>query len=266
MILAEVIIIKIGFIGMGKCGMSLAYYFRSEGAEVIGFSSRHTEKNDDFKILTDRELVNDSDVIFITAADDDIPAVWERIREFDLSKKIVCHCSGSLPSGIFKGANPDMVCSVHPMLAFSSGHTSPKAVREACFTLEGGIRAADTVKKILKNNRVVKISAENKALYHTAACFASNFAVSVCETAELLLLKCGFSREDAHSALVPLIRENTENIISMGTHKAVTGPAARGDIKTIASHSEALKYDNDTLKLYSLLTDVILKMKEERKI
>ena len=40
----------IGFIGAGKCGMSLAYYFRSKGVNVIGFSSR-SNNTEDFEAL-----------------------------------------------------------------------------------------------------------------------------------------------------------------------------------------------------------------------
>lgn len=35
-----------GFIGAGKCGMSLAYYFRSKGIKISGFSSRGNNTED----------------------------------------------------------------------------------------------------------------------------------------------------------------------------------------------------------------------------
>lgn len=55
----------IGFIGAGKCGMSLAYYFRSKGVNVIGFSSR-SNNTEDFELYSREKLINNSDIIFIT--------------------------------------------------------------------------------------------------------------------------------------------------------------------------------------------------------
>ncbi|MCD8390682.1 MAG: DUF2520 domain-containing protein [Firmicutes bacterium] len=261
-----VIIVKIGFIGAGKCGLSLAHYFRSEGITVTGFSSRHARSIKDFNVLTYKDLVNGSDVIFITTADIGIAAAWERISAYDLSGKIICHCSGSLPSGVFSGADPDKVCSVHPMLAFSSGNTSIEAVSNAYFTVEGGKGAVERVKGILAHckNNVIEIKAEDKPLYHAAACFASNFVVSVCETAERLLMTCGFDRRDAHKALVPLMLANMKNIANRGTRDALTGPASRGDFDTLNVHLAAIG-DGDTREMYKLLTAVILDMKSDER-
>lgn len=120
----------IGFIGAGKCGMSLAYYFRSKGVNVIGFSSR-SNNTEDFELYSREKLINNSDIIFITTNDDNIQTVWNKIKDMNLKEKIICHCSGSVSSEIFKGADSENVCSVHPMLAFNSKHTSLNAISNA---------------------------------------------------------------------------------------------------------------------------------------
>ena len=247
----------IGFIGAGKCGMSLAYYFRSKGINVRGFSSRSNDI-EDFELFSCDELVKASDIIFITVTDTAIPEVWESISGMDLEGKIICNCSGSLSSEIFSGANHDMVCSVHPMLAFNSRHTSIDAVEQAFFTVEGGKYAVSSVSEILSlcNNKFRIINARDKAKYHAASCFASNFVVAVCDKAVRLLSECGFNETEARDALAPLMRNNMENIISCGAAGAITGPAARRDFVTIERHMDAL--DEKTAALYSALTDVIL--------
>ena len=81
----------IGFIGAGKCGLSLAYYFRDKGVKVSGFSVRDDffkkaelssscGSDFDFDILPRDELVSRSDMVFITVNDASIPEVWESIR------------------------------------------------------------------------------------------------------------------------------------------------------------------------------------------
>jgi prephenate dehydrogenase len=158
--------------------MSLAYYFRSKGVNVIGFSSR-SNNTEDFELYSREKLINNSDIIFITTNDDNIQTVWNKIKDMNLKEKIICHCSGSVSSEIFKGADSENVCSVHPMLAFNSKHTSLNAISNAFFTVEGGGKAVDTVSEILSlcGNRFKIITPENKAKYHAAACFASNFVL-----------------------------------------------------------------------------------------
>lgn len=259
----------IGFIGAGKCGMSLAYYFRSKGFDIAGFSSRH-KIDCDFDFFDYDELLNKCDIIFITVTDTAIAQVWNGLKNFNknfnIENKIICHCSGSLSSDIFAGANPDRVCSVHPMLAFNSRHTSEESISKAYFTVEGGNEALKCVSEILSecSNKFSVIKKEDKVRYHAAACFASNFVVSVCEKAESLLKDCGFDKASAHNALVPLMQTNMRNIINLGTKSAVTGPAARGDMITIQKHLENL--DDKTACLYKGLTNIIFDMKSEENI
>ena len=92
-----------------------------------------------------------------------------------------------------------------------------------------------------------------------AACFASNFVVSVCYKATELLQECGFSKSESESALSTLMKCNMDNILKVGCEKAITGPAARGDMATIEKHIEVL--DERTRELYKELTNVIFDMK-----
>ncbi len=246
----------IGFIGAGKCGTSLARYFNEKGIEVSGFYSPSANDNG-FRLMTPRALFENSDAVFITVKDSVIGSVWESVKQFDTQDKIICHCSGSLTSTVFEGADYNRVCSVHPMLAFNSRSTAHEAIENAFFTLEGGKDAVEAISLLLEHtgNRYRVIRREDKAKYHAAACFASNFVVAVCEKAEELLSECGFDRKEAHSALVPLMRNNMDNILSCGTSGAITGPAARRDMTTIDKHIKAL---GDDAMLYRLLTDIIL--------
>lgn len=249
----------IGFIGYGKCGTSLAYYFRDKGLKVTGFASRHDYYKEDFNFLSREALVEQSDIIFITVTDSAIFEVWEDIRRLDVGDKIICHCSGSLSSEVFTGANN--VCSVHPLFAFNSRHTS--GISKAMFTLEGSDNAVEVISELISycGNKFKRITSKEKVKYHCAACFASNFVVSVCKKAFDLMQECGFSDEEARVALTPLIRNNMENILTVGCEKAITGPAVRGDMLTLKKHLDVL--DNKTGNLYRELTDVILEMKEK---
>ncbi|MGE4520740.1 MAG: DUF2520 domain-containing protein, partial [Desulfobacteraceae bacterium] len=47
-------------------------------------------------------------------------------------------------------------------------------------------------------------------------------------------------REKGLHIITPLINGTLENIISKGTKKALTGPVARGDSRTVESHRKAI--------------------------
>lgn len=256
--------IRIGFIGAGKVGCSLAAYFSANGFEISGFSGRRKTETG-FKFYDNsRELADKSDILFLTVTDSAIADVWNGLDKTD--EKIVCHCSGSLSSDVFKGADKAYVCSVHPMLAFNTRNVPIEVVSHAFFTLEGGKNAIKTISGILDvcKNEYEVIGTENKAKYHAASCFASNMVVSVCETAMRLLTECGFTYEEAEKALSPLIRNNAENIAAHGTAAALTGPIERGDKATVLAHIGSL--DAETARVYEELSLVLADMSGKSEI
>lgn len=197
-----------------------------------------------------------SDVILVTVTDTAIAEIWNGSDKeaFNNSNKILCHCSGSLSSEIFTGANSERVCSVHPMLAFPSKNVPTKVVSTAFFTIEGGNKALSAIKQILDicGNSYREIPSECKVKYHAAACFASNFMTAVCAEAFSLMNICGFTEEEAKNALAPLILGNAENICRYGIKSSLTGPVSRGDILTVNKHMAEL--DGRFLEVYKLLS------------
>jgi len=76
---------------------------------------------------------------------------------------------------------------------------------------------------------------EMKVLYHAAMVFASNYLVTITETAVELLERTGLDRELALRVLAPL-QHRTVDVAGA----TPTGPIARGDAETVAAHLEAV--------------------------
>ena len=55
-------------------------------------------------------------------------------------------------------------------------------------------------------------------------------------------------------ALVDLVRATVENVASLGPARALTGPAARGDLETLDHHRAAL--DPSELQAYDAMADL----------
>ncbi len=267
------IVIKFGFIGAGKVGFSLGKYLNENGILLTGYYSRNhnsakeaAEFTGTKSFLNLQQLVQESDIIFITTPDGEIQGVWNELKELSINNKLICHCSGLLSSEIFSdiskfGAYP---YSIHPMFAISDKYNSYKNFRKAFITIEGHEKYINELAEIFKSlkNPVKIIDKENKSLYHLASVISSNLVLGLIDNGVNYLKHCGFSEELAIEALYPLISNNIENIKTLGTVKSLTGPLERGDLSTMKTHMSCLNYDDKIL--YRALNNNLLKVAKKK--
>lgn len=256
---------KAGFIGAGKVGFSLGKYLVSNNISVTGYYSRSLKSAKsaaDFtntKVYTDlKNILADSDTLFLTVPDGIIGEIWEHMRNLDIKNKKICHCSGSISSAAFfdaenKGA---YAYSIHPLCAVSDKYNSWRALKTAVFTIEGSGKYLHYMQKLFKTfgNEAIIIDTKKKPLYHAGAVMASNLVIALFAMSIDALKNCGFSEELAQKALVPLFGGNAENIVKSGMVNALTGPVERGDVKTIKRHLESLQADLAQAEIYRLLS------------
>ena len=252
---------KIGFIGAGKVGFSLGKFFVQGGIPVTGYYSRHQGSAQEAALFTSTKqydslmsLVQDSDALFLTVPDGMIPLVFTQLREYWLTGKQICHCSGAMTA---REAFPGVAdtgayhYSIHPLFPVSSKYTAYRELPGAFFCLEGeGPHLTwwrDTLTAL--GPRVQIISGEGKVRYHTACAMASNLVCALVQESLELLGSCGFSQELALSALAPLMRANLEHLIQDGPEAALTGPVERCDAETVAKHLACLP-DDSSRQLY----------------
>jgi predicted short-subunit dehydrogenase-like oxidoreductase (DUF2520 family) len=81
-----------------------------------------------------------------------------------------------------------------------------------------------------------RVDDADRALYHAAATVASNHLVALLGQVERLTRTAGIPFD----AFVPLVRASLDNAVEIGPAAALTGPVARGDLVTVASHLDAL--------------------------
>ena len=255
---------KIGFIGAGKVGFSLGKYLSQNNIFISGYYSR-THKNSKLAAdFTDSqaydsidELLNASDVIFITVNDSAISDVWDMIKKYRISGMTFCHCSGILTSEIFEGADSLDVhtCSLHMLQAVSSKYESYKDMKSAVFTFESNDDTSDIIFSMISGcgNKIIKIKTQQKIKYHTAASVTSNLLDALIHEGYDLLSECGFSYENSKILIEPLVRNNIDNIFNYGTVDALTGPVERNDIQTVVKHISCLNGSNKRLYLSAAL-------------
>ena len=264
---------KIGFIGAGRVGTTIAKYLKEHGKSVTGFYSRSKEHAMESASFTDtlcftdtKTLVEESDVVFLTVSDGAIESVFrELLSTCDLTEKIICHTSGSMASTVFAGASQKVYgYSVHPNFAVSDKLTTYQNFHNAFITIEGSPEHLNDVKEIFTSSglSVATISPDVKAKYHAASVYASNLICGVFGASIRLLTECGFSEEDAEKALHGLFLANAEGIAANGPVAQLTGPVERNDISTVRRHLNVLSEDD--AKTYRRLQLEVVRLAQKK--
>ena len=248
---------KIGIIGGGKVGCCLAEYLQNH---LVGITASTSAKNQELakrfhtSCSATLEVIEQAEVIFLTLPDRKISTLANEIAlATKVAGKIFLHCSGSLgleplqalhEQGAHRG-------SLHPLQSFAGGATKLQGVYMA---VDGDDLAQAKAKEIvtLLGGNSFFVPNEERAAYHAAACFCSNYAVTVETLAQKLMSRWTGSEEAAWQALLPLFKGTAANLESTRkTNKVLTGPVARGDINTIEKH--LLSLPNEYLSIYRSL-------------
>jgi len=189
--------------------------------------------------------------------------LWQQMVKFDLTGKIIIHCSGAKSSRVFAGVDAlgAFGYSLHPVMTLSAAPDAYLALEGAHFTLEGCAGKLAVVKDLVAalGNQVHVIDSDQKALYHCAAVFASNFMVATAEMSMQLLSRCGLG-EASKSILLPLMEASIKNVVNHGTTQALTGPVERGDLATVERHLAVLGEGEQ--ELYALLSEILIELAE----
>ncbi len=236
--------LKIGFIGAGKVGTALAILLNSKGYQFVGASDLQPVKKansliSNLHILDSNQAVADAaDLVFITTPDAVIAKVasevsWHR-------KQSVVHCSGADSTDILDKARRDgaYVGCFHPLQTFAGVQQAIENIPGSTFAIEAEEPLLTTLKEMAGRlgGSWIQLKAEDKAAYHAAAVFASNYLVTLVKMATDLWQTFSIPSNQAVKALMPLMRGTLHNIETIGLPQCLTGPIARGDAGTIRKH------------------------------
>ena len=247
---------RIGFAGAGNLAWHLAQdlekaghlipviYGRSqENAAMLAAQLYDTQVGEslDFSAF-------DLDLLILAVSDDAIQMVAEMLVVG--SETVVVHTSGSKPMDALSCLGDDYGV-LYPLQTFTKEKGIDFADVPIC------IEAANTrvhellfaVGKSISGKVFVMDSAQRQTL-HLAAVFANNFANHM-----LFWAKTIAETEDLDFQLLKaLAQETVEKSFALGPEMAQTGPARRGDLRTMQAHLDLLASNPELSDLYKAIS------------
>lgn len=217
---------RVAVIGRGRLGRALSTALRDGAVDVVGPLGR-----DGFK------AESGADVVILCVPDAEIAAAAAALARCSGGRSLVGHCSGA--SGLDVLGSPDAF-SLHPLMTvIGDPAVDAGRLRGAAAAVAGTSDRALAMARALAEAagmRPIEVDESDRASYHAAASFASNFLVTLEAAAERLAAAAGLERQ----LLVPLVRATVENWAELGGEHALTGPVARGDEETVARQRAAI--------------------------
>lgn len=251
--------------GAGNVANNILPILRESGCEILQVYSRTKASADCLaertgaKAVTSFDEINrESDFYIYCLNDDVLKTLSEKHLPFDVGTHL--HTSGSIPMDIFKKCGCKSYGVMYPFQTFTKG-------REICMNeVPLFVEAVDkeTYAKIgcladVLTEKIYTMPSDKRENLHIAGVMMNNFVNALFDMSEELLKKANLPI----NVLVPILNETIKKAVEIGPRAAQTGPAKRGDYSVIEHHMALLENMPECRKVYSVLTDYILKKQQE---
>ena len=247
--------LSVNIIGAGAVGQTFGYLLAKHRVATIQAVINQTEpstacalefigQGQAYRSIHD---LPPADLTLLTVVDRHITNLAEELAANPLlrSGSVVMHCSGALTSACLAGlrAKQCAVASFHPAMSLKNPQWSVQHFAHTPCAVEGDPVAVTLITDVFTaiGADVYQIAPENKALYHAAAVFATNYQVVLLQQAFTSFVEAGLTPSRAKTVIDRFLQTVCENVqqVSEPRH-ALTGPVQRGDVETIQRHLQAL--------------------------
>ena len=243
--------LDIGVVGAGRVGTALAVALSRAGHRVTGasaVSAASRRRVDRYlpgtPVMEPAEVIGAADLVLLTVPDDALGGLVSGLAATGapLAGRLLAHASGRHGLAVLEpaarlGALP---LALHPVMTFTGRPDDVDRIAGISFgvTAPAQLRPAAEVLVLEMGGEPVFIAEEDRGLYHAALAGAANHLVTLVVQAADLLTQAGVAQPAR--MLGPLLSAALDNALRLDD-AALTGPVARGDAETVASHLDALR-------------------------
>ena len=242
--------IKIVLLGAGNVGTHLCRALQNkEGLEIIQWYNRSLNSLEKelvpFAVTQNLNDIIEADLYIISVSDTAIPAISKALKG---KNGLIAHTAGSIPMEVLEAHQNHGI--FYPLQTFSKQKEVDFNQIPLCLEANQpeNLNLLKKVAQSLGGPVHLIDSAQRKAL-HVAAVFVNNFTNHLYTIGEELCK----AHKVPFSVLQPLIAETADKIKHLPPSVAQTGPAARGDQKTLKDHLQYLTKESHQ-KLYQLIS------------
>ena len=220
----------------------------SSKSKPLGMSGVEWLSVEDF-VSNAKSFLHPNDVVLLTVSDSQI----SRCAHYcDYPEISVVHCSGASPKLVMEKAESAVF---YPLQTFSSGVEVDWAKVPVFVEAEGS--AMKQINHDLATSLGVlnceEISFVDREKLHLAAVFANNFTIAMAGIAHDILQDSGLNS----AWIQPILAQTALNLGSDLPWSKLTGPAKRGDQKTMLNHLELLQANPELKTLYEKISGYI---------
>ncbi|MFA9275737.1 MAG: Rossmann-like and DUF2520 domain-containing protein [Candidatus Aquirickettsiella gammari] len=261
--------LSLNIIGAGRVGQTLGRLFSDhqqfEIAQVFNLTAQKNRAALAFigagKSLSELALILSADITLLSVPDDDFRAATESLISAQALPRgsILFHCSGSKSSQDLGNLCPALqaldirLASIHPVRSFADPAVVCRDFSGTICSVEGDAQALAVLSPAFEaiGARIVEIDPKQKLLYHAASVFASNYLVTLMDTAITAYCAAGIEPAMAQQMAASLAGKTLENVFALGAQQALTGPIKRGDMQTVTTQAATVSaWDADRGALY----------------
>ncbi len=248
---------RILLIGTGRMAYQLGHAIVKSGLDLVGVAGRNTEDRMALGRFLDRPAFDPAkdlppaDLILLAVSDDAIATVAANLPECDA---VVAHTAGAMGLDILSP-------HVHRGVLWpiqSLGHGAPMDLRDVPMIVDASdATARDMLRSVASrlSEVVLELPLEQRQRVHLSAVLTSNLPVWLASEGQRLLREMKLPT----SLLTPLWKTTAARMATLGADAALTGPARRGDTRTIQHHLELLDQDPNLRQVYALLSEQIMR-------
>ena len=272
----------VAIIGAGRVGGAVGRLLAKAGWPITAIVTRTVRSAEQAAAFigtgvagTDAAAASASaDIVLITTPDGAIRDVCGLIAGSLRKDSIVLHMSGAHSLDLLDAAKQAGAyrAVIHPLQSVPGMEQGVRNIPGSYFRVEADAEAGTTVRDLLQALRGTELvmphwrsDRESASLYHAGAVAVSNYFVAVVEYGLRFYQALGADKQEALKAVLPLIKGTLDNIETLGTTAALTGPIARGDTATVKGHLEAMRQRApELLPLYCELAKQTIAIARER--
>jgi predicted short-subunit dehydrogenase-like oxidoreductase (DUF2520 family) len=255
---------KIVILGAGNVATHLTRVLLKEGYNICQIYSRTVESARELGLKTGvhytnsiDQLYREADVYIFALSDTAIAPLAKKIHL--KHNPLLVHTAGSVSLDVFKESSNNYAV-LYPLQTFSKNREIDFSNIPICVDANNkkNLKIVEAIASSI-SLKVTQMSDDERKQVHLAAVFACNFTNYMYSLSEEILNKKNID----FNLLKPLIEETASKIHDLSPLKAQTGPAIRNDKPTMNKHKELLENDNDLKKLYTFISNNIIKLKEK---